>query len=199
MSILLTSTGFSNPALADWAAREISTHGLKRAAIVVTAHRLKTERHYSQIALQQMRELGCTEAFFFDYETDDSTLLDGADALYVCGGNTFRLMAAMDKKKARPWLDQLFSRNGLYIGESAGSAVMGSTIEHLATIGMDPDEHSWGNRAALNFISQPILPHAGPEWSPIMTKPHMAIRDHEGLVWNITTQSVEQRFPPPTA
>lgn len=152
----------------DWASDQFKARSITHAVIITTAARLKEENEWAQVAARQLQDLGLPAPTFFDYERQKISDLPQDGLIYVNGGNTFRLMQGLATQHHRPWFDTFFANNGLYIGVSAGSAIMGSRIDHLSIIGMDPDEHNWRDKPSLGYYSGEILPHAGPEWSPPM-------------------------------
>lgn len=196
MTALLTSSGFLNPSLLNWANQEIARRGLISATIITTAARLKEKNEWAQVARQQFIDMGVSSVSFFDFEQQDLSILAAETLICVNGGNTFRLMHAMAAQNTRHYLDGFFNRNGLYIGTSAGAAVMGARIDHLSDIGMDPDDHGWGTKPALAYINSSILPHAGSEWSVQMAKLEhknvIELQDGQGAVLNTQSGQFEQ-------
>lgn len=188
MNLLLTSTGFSNRQVYAWAEREIGKRKAQSAAVIVSAHRERAERRFTKLTHAQLGAMGVTRPFFFDFDTDPITMLADVPVIYVCGGNTFQLMALMYKHNMKDVLDKFFDRGGLYIGESAGSCVMGSAIHHLAAVRMDPDTVRFGNKPALNYVPKLILPHANGIWGDVADQQGwqnlMKIRDNAAVVWN---------------
>ncbi|GAC67946.1 Type 1 glutamine amidotransferase-like domain-containing protein [Gordonia soli] len=88
------------------------------------------------------------------------TALDAVDAVFVAGGNTFHLLHVLRRTGTDAVLTRRV-RDGLpYIGESAGSVVVGPDLTPIA--GMDdPGEteplDSW---AALGLVDIVVIPHA---------------------------------------
>lgn len=198
MTSLLTSSGLSAPALIDWTKKSLQRLKPKRAVIITTADHLKEKDEWAQFSYKQLMEIGLPHVDFFDFEQQSINALTDDTFLFVNGGNTFRLMHAMAQQNMRGYLDQFFARNGAYIGVSAGSAVMGSRIDFLSRIGMDPDEHEWGNKPALGYFHGLILPHAGKKWSPPMTALNesnvLEIIDCDAVVLNPLTGFIDQHF-----
>lgn len=86
--------------------------------------------------------------------------LDRVDALYVAGGSTFALLDALRADGAREAIvDRV--RDGLpYIGASAGSIVVGPTIEPASLMDDPDDAPELSNYEGLQLISSVVVPHA---------------------------------------
>jgi peptidase E len=84
-------------------------------------------------------------------------------AVYICGGNTFFLMQKLRELKLDVVLQQFIEAGGLIIGESAGAAVLGPSIEwvrHLDSLNHTPDFTDFRGLGFLDFIP---VPHFGLE------------------------------------
>ncbi|MCL2501067.1 MAG: peptidase E [Defluviitaleaceae bacterium] len=55
-------------------------------------------------------------------------IISGADALFVCGGNSFFLMQELKRKKADVMIARHIRQGKLYMGTSAGSVIMQKDI-----------------------------------------------------------------------
>lgn len=81
------------------------------------------------------------------------------DVLYVCGGNTFYLLQELRKTRFDKILKELINSNIIYIGSSAGSAVLCPTIEYLKEI----DDYKLATELksfkGLNIVDFLLFPH----------------------------------------
>lgn len=95
-----------------------------------------------------------------------SDALDGVDALYVAGGNTFALLDALRSSGADEVVAERV-RGGLpYIGSSAGSIVAGPSTEP-ATLMDDPAEApGLTSRRGLGLTDAVVVPHADGKLPP---------------------------------
>jgi len=95
-----------------------------------------------------------------------SDALDGVDALYVAGGNTFALLDALRSSGADAVVAERV-RGGLpYIGSSAGSIVAGPSTEP-ATLMDDPAEApGLTSRRGLGLTDAVVVPHADGKLPP---------------------------------
>ena len=86
--------------------------------------------------------------------------LDGVDALYVAGGNTFALLHAIRSSGAERVLTDRV-RSGLpYIGCSAGSIVAGPNIEPAALMDPPAEAQPLDDYSGLHLIDDVVIPHA---------------------------------------
>ncbi len=87
-------------------------------------------------------------------------ILDGLDALYVCGGETFVLL---DNLRRNGLADVLIKkvRAGLpYIGLSAGAVIAGASIEPVSTMDDPASAPGLTDYRGLGFVDTSIIPHA---------------------------------------
>ncbi|MEY2529662.1 MAG: dipeptidase [Verrucomicrobiota bacterium] len=88
---------------------------------------LQDRENYAAKAIARFSAMGC-EMKSAHTATDPEHALGEADAIFIGGGNTFRLLKALQDLA---WIDPIRERirNGMpYIGSSAGSNVAGPTI-----------------------------------------------------------------------
>nr|WP_314845567.1 Type 1 glutamine amidotransferase-like domain-containing protein [uncultured Microbacterium sp.] len=86
--------------------------------------------------------------------------LDEIDALYVAGGNTFALLAALRANGAADAIVRKVHDGLPYIGLSAGSIVAGSSIRPAALMDDPKDAPDLTDHTGLNLISEVVIPHA---------------------------------------
>lgn len=87
-------------------------------------------------------------------------ILDGLDALYVCGGETFVLLDHLRRNSlADVLIDKV--RDGLpYIGLSAGAVIAGASIEPVSTMDDPTSAPGLSDYRGLCFVGTSIIPHA---------------------------------------
>jgi len=107
----------------------------------------------------KMLELGFNAGYPFDpihRHKNLSVALRKAPALFVGGGNTFRLLAALESANIIPLIQDLVLEKGLpYIGQSAGSNVACPTIKTTNDMPIvEPRKF-----AAFRFVPFQINPH----------------------------------------
>lgn len=92
--------------------------------------------------------------------------LDGVDALYVAGGNTFALLDALRSSGADAVVTERVRAGLPYIGSSAGSIVAGPSAEP-ATLMDDPAEApALADRRGLALTDAVVVPHADGKLPP---------------------------------
>lgn len=119
---------------------------------------------------QQLAELGYPlidiTADHFDDADAFAAALDDVDVLYVAGGNTFALLAALRRRCGDSVLiDRV--RGGLpYIGSSAGSIITGLSIEPVSLMDDPADAPDLLSRDGLGLIDAVVIPHADGQLPP---------------------------------
>lgn len=84
--------------------------------------------------------------------------INQTDIIYVCGGNSFYLLAHMQKCDFETLLKESLTRGLIYIGSSAGSVVCGPDINFISAMD-DPKAAKLYDTRGLNLIDFSILPH----------------------------------------
>ncbi len=157
--LLLTSAGLSSETVAQ--GFESMAEGLKDqpVAIITTAAEGKEENKYSQLAKKQIEDMGFANIDFVDFETEPNKDLSSYGVFYVCGGNTFKLLKFAKEANFKSSIEELFKRNGLYIGVSAGSIIVSPSVQIAGEIEPDDNEVGLDDLTGLNLVNMIILPH----------------------------------------
>ena len=156
--LLLTSTGLSAKAVAEKMTAVFLDRKKGAVAIVTTAAEGKENNKYAKLAREQFSTFGFQRIDFIDLESEPDKDLSCYDVIYVCGGDTFKLLAFAKRTGFGSSIKALLKRGGIYIGVSAGSIIVGS----LAMIAEEVLEESSAYRedpAGLDIIKATILPH----------------------------------------
>ncbi|WP_280759222.1 Type 1 glutamine amidotransferase-like domain-containing protein [Prescottella agglutinans] len=113
---------------------------------------------------EQLAKLGyaLTDIAVGDYDRADAfgTILDGLDALYVAGGNTFVLLAALRRHGADAVIVERVRAGLPYIGSSAGSIITGPSIEPVSLMDNPDEAPNLTHRTGLGLIDTVVIPHA---------------------------------------
>lgn len=157
--ILLTSTGLSSKNIYDKFKEIVDEKSFKKAVIITTASSDKENNQYSQLALFQLKSAGFDIVDFYDFENDGIKELSQYDVIYVCGGNTFKLMKFAKKMNFDKEIELLLKRGGAYIGVSAGSLIIGPSIKIASEIHPDVNEAKLTDFKGFNIIDLIIFPH----------------------------------------
>ncbi|RBP64260.1 dipeptidase E [Brevibacterium sanguinis] len=97
-----------------------------------------------------------------DFESADSfaEALAGVDVLYVCGGNTFVLLAALRRCGCDAVLVDRVRRGLPYIGASAGSIITGPSLEPISLMDDPAEAPHLTDHSGLGLIDTVVIPHA---------------------------------------
>ena len=162
--LLLTSSGMSG------AKEEILSVLPKpadkvRVAHIITASKVESDTSYVEKDRELMREAG------FNVEDIDiegknkkqlMKLLEAVDVIYVQDGNTFYLLKQIRKSGFNKIIKKLLRKGIIYIGVSAGSIVVGKTIE-TASWKNNKDKFGLLNLKGLKLVKSNIFVHYKPE------------------------------------
>ncbi len=156
--LILTSDGLSTEELQTQFRKHISP-AMTTAAIITTAANPFNERHPDIDRHIEIMERYDIRSECVDIETADPNVLTGYDIIIIIGGNPYYLLKIMQIKNCRPLFHELLASGKIIVGMSAGSMVLGSTIEYvnLLTPQMDVglDDYS-----GLSLVDMVICPHA---------------------------------------
>lgn len=156
MKLLLTSAGFSNKKISkvfldlfDKSAEKI------HIIFIPTASRSKEEMKYVGESRQELIDLRINRIAILNLDHEiKKQEIENSDAVYVCGGNTFYLL----KKIRESGFDKLLrDYNGIYVGVSAGSVVVGPNIEVSAP--WDENDVNLSDTTGLNIVNFAVVPH----------------------------------------
>lgn len=161
--VLLTSTGLSSQNVYDKFKEVADSKGFKKAVIITTASKDKENNQYSQLALSQLKSIGLSVVDFYDFENNGAKDLSGYDVIYVCGGNTFKLMKFAREMNFDREIDSLLKREGAYIGVSAGSLIVGPSIKIANEVHPDPNEVGLTDFTGFNIVNLIVYPHYSSE------------------------------------
>ncbi|MFA7315811.1 MAG: Type 1 glutamine amidotransferase-like domain-containing protein [Candidatus Paceibacterota bacterium] len=187
--ILLTSTGLSYQETDNYV-NDFCKSKSNIVSIVVTASEDKKENKYVKLAIEQFKELGIEKINLIDLEIGEVVPKE-TTILYVSGGNTFKLMHHVRKSNFIDSIKNTLSQNGLYIGVSAGSIIVGNSIESAGdenTVGLD-------NFTGLGLIDFSIFPHSNEETKLEVTsnekfKNPIFIRDDQAFLIELSGENV---------
>lgn len=159
-NIILTSSGFSNPVIMDWAEEFFGGNlGDKKAAIITTASEDKEKNAFAVLAFSQLKGMGFGDVIFFDLEKQDPQELLDFEVVYVNGGNTYYLLYWTKKSGFDIVIKEFLQKGGLYIGVSAGSLIAGVSIEVLNYTKGDPNTIGLKDFSAMKLTQKVIEPH----------------------------------------
>ena len=156
MKLLLTSAGFRNKEV-EVRFIELLNKPVEEINLIFipTASRFEDELKYVEISRQELIHLGIKniKTLQLDHQiTKDE--IDKADVIYVCGGNTFYLIQQIRQSG----FDKLLkSFQGLYVGVSAGSIVVGPNVEVSGP--WDENDINLTDTTGMNIVNVALIPH----------------------------------------
>ncbi len=157
--IILTSTGLSAEPVRRASEKFFDSLPYKSVAIVTTAAEGKENNKYSKLAESQFKELDFDTIDFIDIENDPRADFSKYSVIYVCGGNTFKLLKYAREANFKDAIIKLLERGGVYIGVSAGAIILAPTIQAAASIDPDPNIVGISDFTGLGIVSFEVHPH----------------------------------------
>ena len=133
-----------------------------KVAHVVTASKGEKDTSYVVEDTKTMEGLGFqVESIDIEGSSEDELrkLFERFDIIYVQGGNTFYLLKAVRESGFDKVVKEFIEQGKIYIGVSAGSILMGPTIETANWGGADRNEAQIKDLNGLNFVPFLISPH----------------------------------------
>ena len=156
--LIITSDGFTTENILKQFQQSIEPH-FEKAAIITTASNPFHERHPDidrniKIMMQFGLEYEC-----IDIECQDPDILMNYDVIIIIGGNPYYLLNIMQEKNCKPLFRELLDKGKVIVGISAGSMVLGTTIDfvNLLTPEMDTGMEDY---SGLSLADMVICPHA---------------------------------------
>ena len=159
--ILLTSSGLT-PELSETFLKLIETKPAEtKIGFIATASDDDRNPWYVLKDRTSFEALGFTNIIEVDLKRkDDLAKLDDCHIIFVAGGNTFYLLKWVRESKFDLKLKELLLLGKMYIGASAGSMVLGTSIE-TASVGAGADVNKTGieDLRGLRQVPFMIAPH----------------------------------------
>ena len=161
---LLTSAGFFNSRVAEKLMELVGSPATKKVAIVTTAAEGKETNIYSKLAKEQLERMGFNAIDFIDLEIQGADLLIDYGVIYVCGGNTFKLLKFARETNFETTILKVLDNGGLYIGVSAGSLLVGPSVQIANEIEADKNDVGITNFTGLGIVPMVVFPHYDPKY-----------------------------------
>lgn len=103
-------------------------------------------------------DLGIKEENITEYKYQENIDFCDYDAIYMVGGNTFYLLKELRENKLDEKIKKAINNGVIYIGSSAGSIILGKTIE--TALPYDENLVKLEDFKGLNVVDGIIIPHA---------------------------------------
>lgn len=117
-----------------------------------------TDRTWLNEEYATILDLGIKEENIEEFNYEENIDFGNYDAIYMIGGNTFYLLKELREKHLDEKIKEAINSGVIYIGSSAGSIVLGETIETAL-----PYDENWVNLddfTGLKIVDGIIIPHA---------------------------------------
>ena len=137
---------------------------------------------------QTILDLGIIKENVKEYKMDYDIDLSLYDMIYMMGGNTFYLLKKIRDTKFDIKLKEAINNSIVYVGSSAGSIILGNTVE--LALAYDKNEVNLTDFKGLKLIDGIIVPHANRKQEFIAEKREQykdkiyAINDEHGVIYN---------------
>lgn len=197
MKLLLTSAGLSNPSIIKAVEKLLgrTVKGVKLAFIPTAANVEPGDKSWMIDDLNNFQKAGfVVDIVDISAVSKDVWLprLQGAEVLFLGGGNTFHLMHWVKKSGLQDELPDLL-KTKVYAGISAGSCVAGPTIYNSVQNLFD-EKYELKIKDGLNLVNFQIIPHLNSPYfekirkdnlelaSKELTEPVYAIDDNSAII-----------------
>lgn len=146
--LLLTSTGLANENIV--------------IAFVPSAAESAKELEYVEESREELIRYGIKagniKEINLDHEIDYSEI-ESCDAMYVCGGNTFALLAKIRNTHFDAAIETFVNNGKVYLGVSAGSIVVTPSIAGAEVEPADLNNVGLKDLRGLNIVGFEVFPH----------------------------------------
>lgn len=104
-------------------------------------------------------DLGINESNITEYKIGSSDIdINNFDIIYMLGGNTFYLLDMIRKYNFDDSIRNFINKGKIYIGSSAGSEILGSSIE--PALPYDKNKINMHDFSGLKLVNGLIIPHS---------------------------------------
>lgn len=161
--IILTAQGFFSETVKNKFNVLTGDKTNKTIAFIVTAAKDKENNKFNLRDKDILLGMGFKSVDFIDLETTPDVNLSTYDVIYVCGGNSFKLLKFAKEANLKDSISSLLKRDGLYFGISSGSLILGPSI--ILANEVTPDQNDVGliDLSGLEVVPYTIYPHYSAE------------------------------------
>ena len=161
-NLILTSCGIRNDDFKDRFYRLISKEDLYNAKLLYITTAVDGEpgdnSSWVKEEYKTILDLGFNESNITEYKIGNEINIDDYDIIYMMGGNTIYLLDMVRKYNFGEVIKSALEKGIIYIGSSAGSQIIGTTIE-LCSIYED-NFVNMTDFTALGIVNGEVVPHA---------------------------------------
>ena len=161
-NIVLTSCGIRNDDFKDRFYKIINQKDISKLKVlyITTASdgEKDDDRSWMKEEYKTILNLGIKEDNITEYKIGISNIdIYDFDIMYMMGGNTFYLLDMIRKTKFDKGIKTYLNKDKIYIGSSAGSEILGNSIE--PAIGYDENNVGMTDLTGLKLVDGLIVPH----------------------------------------
>ena len=161
-NIVLTSCGFRNEEFKNKFYKIISKDELKNKKVlyITTAVDGEKDDNKDWVAKEYktILDLGIDESNIVEYKIGNDINIDDFDIIYMMGGNTIYLLDMVRRYNFGEVIKDFIDKGKIYIGSSAGSQILGTTIDLNAIY--EDNFVNMTDFTALGIVDGEVVPHA---------------------------------------
>ena len=161
MKLFLTSAGFATKKLQAFLLLHLENVPENFKVAMLSLIQNDNEQYYADLSKKEMESMGFKHVMVINLANSVSDdVLDGANIIYVCGGNTFSIYKRIRELGLDKKIIEKVKNNVIYVGVSAGSIIAGPSLE-IANWGSEGDENTVGleDLGGLSLANVSIFPH----------------------------------------
>ena len=160
-NIVLTSCGIRNEDFKNRFYEIVSKDELKNKKVLYITTAIDGEKDDDKDWVYEeyktILDLGISEENITEYKIGNNINIDDFDIIYMMGGNTFYLLDMIRKYKFDTLIKEFINSNKIYIGSSAGSEILGNSIE--TALPYDENIVNMSDFTGLKIVDGLIVPH----------------------------------------
>jgi len=161
-NIILTSCGFIDEEFKNKFYKIISKEELKNKKVLYITTAVDGEKNDNKAWVVKEYEtilnLGIDESNIVEFKIGNEINIDDFDIIYMMGGNTIYLLDMVRKYNFGEVIKTFINKGKIYIGSSAGSQILGTTIELNAIY--EDNFVNMTDFTALGIVNGEVVPHA---------------------------------------
>lgn len=161
MKLLLTSAGFTNPEIAKVFLEQLPNPVSESRILIVAYAQGPEEEFYVNESKQEIQRLGFENIVIANMHSPVYvSALGNFDVIYVCGGNTFAILAKLRETGLGDFIIGQVRNGTIYVGVSAGSIIAGPNVE-IAGWGSEGDKNEINlqDLTGFNLVGIEVFPH----------------------------------------
>lgn len=188
-NIILTSCGIRNDDFKEEFYNIISKEDLNKSKVLYITTAVDGEssdnKDWVDKEYKTILDLGIKEENIIEYKIGNDINIEDFDIIYMMGGNTIYLLDMVRKYNFDKVIKDFINKGKIYIGSSAGSQIIGSTID-LCSI-YETNNVGMTDFTAIGIVDKEIVPHANKKEELLKSVKRddlILLYDGEGIIIN---------------